>query len=92
MRVSKNSDKENIAGALAGALRGGETETLDAMGPIPVYTAVKAIILVAEFIKEDNLTCNVGISKYDTVVSGTNLERTVLRFTISPVKMEAANA
>ena len=85
MRVSKNSEVPYVAGALAGSLRSGDETNLDVMGVSSTYKAVKALLLAQEFIKEDNISIVVKLSKRQTII-GDGLERTVIRFTAIPVK------
>ena len=92
MRVSKNSNVANIAGALAGSLRSGDDENLDVMGIETTYNAVKAIILASHFIRENDLKPVVEITTFNASVGKTETERTIIRFIVHPVPIGEANA
>jgi len=91
MRVSKNSSVPNIAGALAGSLRSGDSENLDVMGVQCVYIAVKALLLLSPFLKPNGIKPMIEITPIDVKVGKNEVERTVIRFTIHPVPIGDSN-
>lgn len=88
MRVSKNSVPANIAGALTGSLRNGDVEYLDVMGIDTTYRAVKALLLATEFTKPYGIDLVFRLRKEDTIVGKDGLERTFIRFIVTPEKLE----
>lgn len=55
MKVSKTSDPKKVAGAIASALRNGETATVSAVGPISVNQAVKSIIIARGYLATNGI-------------------------------------
>lgn len=56
VRVSNKSKPDKVAGAVAKLIRNKHPVTVQAIGSIASYIAVKALILVASFLEPDDIT------------------------------------
>ncbi len=82
IRVASHSPPAGIAGSIAGVFRQHQTAVVQAIGPLAVNQAVKALTLARIFLKSDGYEVVFIPKKVDIDVEGN--ERTAIQFIVEP--------
>ena len=82
IKISGTTRPSAAAGAIAGIFRENKSAVVQAIGPLAVNQAVKALMFAMAFLKEDGYEV-IFIPEYvDLEIDGK--ERTAIRFTVEP--------
>jgi len=89
MRINSKSKSGAVAGALAGTIRDGDEAILEAIGVVPNYVAVKAIVIASRFLESEGIIPVTKIRAEKREIG--DEERTTVVFTIRGEKNAQAD-
>jgi stage V sporulation protein S len=82
LKVAARSRSTAVAGAIAGVIRDGNTAEVQAIGPLAVNQAVKAVAIARTYLAEDGIDV-ICIPAFTEVMID-DLERTAIKLTVEP--------
>ena len=81
LKVASWSIPGKVAGAIAGVIRNGKLPEVQAIGPLAVNQAIKAVAVARSYLAEEDIEL-ICIPELMEVIVGEDLERTAIKLTV----------